>query len=412
VTRMDYEFDAAAAERLADFFHRRVGRHLRRREQRESFATYAFGILSDGERKSVEPIAARAVPDPEETPRAHDRLLHFTRESPWPDRPIRREAARYALEVLSEREPITTWIIDDTGFLKQGRHSPGVHRQWTGSAGKVTNCQIGVSLSIATRAEQMPIDMALYLPECWTEDQARRRQARIPEEIVHKTKTELALDMILAARHDGIPGDVLLADSGYGDSAEFRNRVRALGFDYAVGVRPNATVWVLDAADRRRGDPVRLRPLATLRLPDSAFRKYTWREGTKGKMSGRFAFVRVKSAGKTEEAEPGDREPLWLVVEQCEDADRSYKFYFTTLRRRMSKKEIVRIIKERWKTERVYEEMKGELGLDHFEGRSFTGWQHHVTVVLCCYAFIVAERASAFFPSGGEKADDSDSVAA
>jgi len=129
-------------------------------------------------------------------------------------------------------------------------------------------------------------------------------------------------------------------------------------------------------------------------------------------MSGRFAFVRVKSAGKSEDAEPADREPLWLVVEQCEDVDRSYKFYFTTLRRRMSKKEIVRIIKERWKTERVYEEMKGELGLDHFEGRSFTGWQHHVTVVLCCYAFIVAERARAFFPSGGEEACDSDSVAA
>lgn len=409
---MDYEFDAAAAERLHDFFIRRIGRHLRRREQRESFATYAFGILSDGERKSVEPIAARAAPAPDDAARTHDRLLHFTRESPWPDRLVRREAARYAIEALSAREPITTWIIDDTGFLKQGHHSVGVQRQWTGSAGKVANCQIGVSLSVATRTEHCPIDMSLYLPESWTEDLARRERARIPKEAVYKTKLELALDMILAARHDGIPGDIALADAAYGNSAEFRNRLRALGFDYAVGVKPDMTVWCLDAADRRHGNPVRLRPLATLRLPDKAFRKYTWREGTKGKMSGRFAFMRVKSAGKGEELAPADREALWLVIEQCNDPDRSYKFYLTTLRRRMSKKEIIRIIKERWRTERVYEDMKGELGLDHFEGRSFPGWQHHVTVVLCCYAFIIAERARAFFPSAGEDGDDTNGIAA
>src|SRR5262249_19078413 len=157
------------------YFDKRIGQHLRRSEQRASFATYALGIVGEGERKSVEPIAARVTGDERMCKRMHDNLLHFIGRSPWSDRLVRREGAKYAIEALQQQEPVTTWIVDDTGFLKQGEHSVGVQRQYTESAGKITNCQIGVSLSVATRTEHVPIDFALYLPKLWTEDPARRR---------------------------------------------------------------------------------------------------------------------------------------------------------------------------------------------------------------------------------------------
>jgi SRSO17 transposase len=393
---MNYEMDGAAAARVAKFFAR-IGWHLPRSEQRASFATYAFGILSDGDRKSVEPIAARASGEPEATSRTHDRLLHFMRESPWSDRAVRREAARYVVEVLGAREPITTWILDDTGFLKQGRHSPGVQRQYTGSAGKVCNCQIGVSLSIATRTEQVPIDFELYLPESWTEDAARRREARIPEEVVFKTKTEQALDMLGRAVEDGVPGQVVLADAFYGRSHQLREQVRAWGLDYAVGIDGDTGVWILDKRGRRQGDSVLVEDFAT-KLGRKAFRRVTWREGTRGKLASNFCFRRVK-VSQDDGTDPEDREAVWLVIEWLEGEDNPTKFFLTSLPRRMSRKQIVRTIKDRWKTERVYQELKGELGLDHFEGRSFVGWHHHVSVVLCCYAFVVTERVKTFFPS-------------
>jgi SRSO17 transposase len=152
------------------------------------------------------------------------KLLHFSANAPWDDRAVRLVAARHAIEAMSTREPITTWIIDDTGFLKQGTHSVGVQRQYTGTAGKITNCQIGVTLSIATRSAHVPIDAELYLPESWTSDPKRRAECKIPDKVRFKTKHDLALDMITRAVEDGVPGDVLLSDSAYGDSHDFRER--------------------------------------------------------------------------------------------------------------------------------------------------------------------------------------------
>jgi SRSO17 transposase len=231
---VDNELDSAAAARLAAYFEK-IGNHLPRREQRESFATYFFGILSDGERKSVERIAARACGDPDGTKRSHDRLLHFLGQSPWSDEDVRREAARHAVAAMSEQAPVTTWIVDDTGFLKQGKHSVGVQRQYTGSAGKITNCQIGVSLSVASRTEHVPIDFALYLPKTWLDSTARRSEARIPKEMTFKTKPELALDLVVRALENEVPGELVLADAAYGSSVEFRNGLVAYGLDFAVG---------------------------------------------------------------------------------------------------------------------------------------------------------------------------------
>src|SRR6516225_1939530 len=181
--------ESAAAARLEQFCDL-IGVHLKDRRKRESFAMYAFGIFGDGERKSAEPIAARSCADPDQTNNVHSKLLYFLARSAWDDRAVRLEAARYAIEAVQKREPITTWIVDDTGFLKQGTHSVGVQRQYTGSAGKITNCQLGVSLSVATQSERVPVDVELYLPKSWTEDPKRRQEARIPTEQVFQTKLE------------------------------------------------------------------------------------------------------------------------------------------------------------------------------------------------------------------------------
>lgn len=388
--------EIAAAARLEEYFGL-IGGHLKDRRKKESFAMYAFGILGDGERKSVEPIAARAGGDPRLTNNFHSKLLYFLAESVWDDRAVRLEAARYAINIVQQREPVTTWVVDDTGFIKQGTHSVGVQRQYTGSAGKVTNCQIGVSLGVATSSEQIPVDFELYLPQSWTEDRRRRRETHIPEQVMFKTKIELALEMVERARAAGIPGQVLLADSAFGNSAEFRARVRQLGFDFAVGILPQTLVRTLDYRGRECGAAVSCGELIE-RLGRGPFRNVTWRHGSKAKLGGCFYFARVKTL-HDDGINYVDREPLWLVVEWPSGEPSPTKYLLTTLPARMSKKQIVRVLKDRWRTERMYEDLKGELGLDHFEGRSFPGWHHHVSVVLCCYAFVVAERSRSFPPS-------------
>lgn len=392
--------DAAAVARVEAYFAQ-IGDCLRDKRKRESFAMYACGILGEGERKSAEPIAARACGHPDEMEHTHSKLLHFLSRASWDDHGVRRVAARYAIEALSAREPVTTWVIDDTGFLKQGSCSVGVQRQYTGSAGKITNCQVAVSLSVATRTEHVPIDFALYLPSVWMDDPARRNAAKVPPDMQFQTKIDLALGMLEQAVRDGIPGEIVLADSAYGESHLFRETVRLLGLDYAVGVHAPTKVWCLDARGRRKGEPIGVQALGVT-LGPKAFRRLTWREGTGGPLLSRFCFRRVKVASD-DGLDPASQEPAWLCIEWPEGEDKPTKFTLTTLPRRMSKKQIVRILKERWRTERVYQEMKGELGLDHFEGRSFVGWNHHVSVVICCFAFVVAERVQHFPPSAGRE---------
>src|ERR1700710_2347000 len=198
-----------------------IAPELQQKRQMKSFAAYALGLLGDGDRKSCEPIAARSASGMDEADRVkragqgHDRLLHFLGNSPWNDEAVRLAAARYAIEEIEKYQPVTDWIIDDTGFPKQGKHSVGVQRQYSGTLGKTGNCQVGVSLSIATNGEHLPIDFELYLPLGWIDNQARRDAVGIPKDAVFKTKLELAVDMIRRAKRHGIPGDTVLADSGY-----------------------------------------------------------------------------------------------------------------------------------------------------------------------------------------------------
>jgi SRSO17 transposase len=412
---MDDLFDAEAQRRLGEFFSEIGGvlddKGSCGKRRQASFAIYAMGLLSSAERKSAEPIAALACPEPAGVDRQHQRLIHFLADSPWSDRSVRRVAARYAVSALTAQEAIEASIIDDTGFLKQGHHSVGVQRQYTGTAGKITNCQIGVSLSLATRSQHVPIDFELYLPECWANDPVQRRRARIPDNIVFKTKPELAIDMLERAIQDGFPLGVLLADSAYGNDSYFRSELRRLGLDYAVGVKCDTNVWRVDRLLRRRGDPISVKELASQAGP-KAFRRVSWRSATKKTLWSRFYMARVVPC-HNDGIDPSHREDVWLICEWPPDEAEPTDWFFSTLSPRIAKRRLVRILKERWRTERVYEDLKGELGLDHFEGRRFPGWHHHITVALCCYAFVIAERTRRFPPSPRrEVADDSLPLAA
>jgi SRSO17 transposase len=380
--------------RLEDFLEQ-VGDVLGHKNRRASFATYALGLLGDGERKSVEPIAARACAEPGEVDAAHQRLLHFLKDSKWSDHAVRRVAAQYALGVVAGAESIESWILDDTGFLKQGSHSVGVQRQYTGSAGKVTNCQVGVSLSVTTRTEHLPIDFELYLPKCWMEDDARRQEARIPADLAFKTKPQLGLDMVRRAVEANLPRGVVLGDSAYGTSSDFRLELRQLELDYSLGVGAQTKVFEIGDVVNRGGAAISVRDLALKLKAKGKYRRVTWREGTKGKLSARFAMRRV-SPCRDESRELHEREPVWLLVEWRDGEDEPANYFFSSLPANIRRKELVRITMQRWRTERIYEDLKGELGLDHFEGRRFTGWHHHVSVALCCYAFVVAERNRIF----------------
>ena len=396
----DFVLDADGEHRLLEYFDA-MGEVLGEPARKASYAVYAMGLFGDGDRKSMEPIAARADPNTLRVNAEHQRIQHFITNSDWSDREVRRMAMRYGIEALVDREPVTHWIIDDTGFLKQGSHSVGVKRQYTGSAGKVTNCQVGVSLSVATWTQHLPIDFELYLPRDWTDDDARRAEARIPEEVQFKTKLELAMDMIDCALQDDVPPGMVLVDSAYGTSSQFRTQLRERGLSYGVAVASSTKVWQLDATHRRVGGrTLSLAEYADKLVAQGAFRKTTWREGTGGKLSARFAARRVLPIAD-EGIKRAEREPLWLVAEWENGKDAPNKFHFVSLPEHLTIKALVRNLKQRWRTERAYQDMKGQLGLDHFEGRRYRGWHHHISVVLSCYAFIIAEHARYFPPAPG-----------
>jgi SRSO17 transposase len=371
-----------------DVFIDQLAEALPRKDQRHAFALYVAGLTSDAERKSLEPLAVR-VAAPERVSAVHQALHHFVASSPWPDRPVRRTAATWALWGALAHGPVRATIIDDTGFPKEGTHSVGVARQYSGTLGKVDNCQVAVSLCVATAQETIPIDLQLYLPACWAFDEARRAAARLPADVLFQPKWELALDLLHEAARDGVPlGEVVLADSDYGRIPTFRREIRALGLHYGVGVHATQRVaWegrVCTVAEVRAA------------LPRHRFRWLRWREATKGRLAGRFAVVRVRGAN-TERGDPTTGEEQWLVIER--GADDEHRYHLCTLPATTTQATVVRWIKERGRTERVYQDLKDELGLDHYEGRSWPGWNHHVSVVLCCYALLVGERCVAFPPS-------------
>lgn len=385
-------------ERL-DRFLDYVTEPLRNKVQRATFARYAVGLLSDAERKSMEPLAARSRPD---APGAeHKAFCYFTGQAVWDDRAVRRRATAWALWGATAAGPVRAVVLDDTGMIKQGTHSVGVARQYTGSAGKVTNCQVAVTLCIATDHDIVPVDVALYLPTAWTDHTARRAEAGLPADVVFQTKGDLGLAMLQAAYEDGVPlGEVLLGDADYGRRAALRDWAIDVGLPYAVGVHATQRIW------DPRGvwpDPITVADYADV-LSTRHYRRLTWRMDTNGRtLSARFAFVRVAVPRADGIRHTGSAATQWLVIEWRDGEDRPAHFYLSTLPRRMRRRDLVRLLKERWRIERMHEDLKGEVGFDHFEGRSWRGWNHHVTVALCTHALLTAERCLGFSPGSARR---------
>jgi len=376
-------------QRLSAYFDQ-LGTVLWDSRQRHCFASYAIGLMSELERKSLEPIAASLTDDPKTAERLHHRLQNFVADAPWPDADVRRIASRYALAAMTRRAPVQTWICDDTSFPKSGHHSVGVQRQYCGAVGKIANCQVAPSLVVATAVAHLPIDMTLYLGPTWTDDPARRQAAQIPEDVGFKTKPELMLALIERARTDGIPPGIVLGDSAFGDNGAFRHGVRAQNLHYILGVHLSTSVCRV--GKQGPSSPQRIEQILSA-LPRSAFRRYQFRRGSRGPLSARFAFLRVNVPQDEQDAS------LWLILEWRDDEQSPSRAHLSSLPATTSRTRLIYLARERYRTEQVYRECKQELGLDRYEGRKWRGFEHHVTVVLCCYAFLIAEREGAFPPS-------------
>jgi SRSO17 transposase len=245
---------------------------------------------------------------------------------------------------------------------------------------------------VATSTQHLPIDIQLFLPETWLTPEGRAR-GKIPDDIEFRTKHDIALAMIRRAMDERVPGRIVLADSFYGHCRPFRDALWLLGLDYGMAIYASDSVRVC-SPDGSLGEPMSVKKVAQ-ELSRAAYREYTWKEGSKAALKSRFAFRRVRL--EEQKGLPGRTE--WLIVEWPENESDPTGYFLTTLPSKMKKARIIRLIKERWRTERVYQDMKGHLGLDHYEGRSYRGWNHHVSVALCCFAFLVAERSRAFPPS-------------
>ncbi len=361
----------------------------------------------DGERKSIEPMAARL--DPEHVQRMHESLHHLVAKSPWSDADLLRQVRNYVLPAMQKKGPVVAWIVDETGFVKQGKHSVGVARQYCGRVKKKENCQIMVSLSVATASDSLPVAWRLYLPEEWAGDAPRREKAGVPEEIEFATKPAVALQQIQEAVAVGIPQGTVLADEVYGSNREFRAGVAECGLRYSVAVRRNTTVWALDRQPlpptpgkrRLRRDaehqPLTVEQLAHA-LPERVWRQIAWRAGSKGMLRSRFAGLRVQPAYGDDRSVAGVQPEQWLLIEWPEAEAEPIGFWLSTLPVKTSLKQLVATSKMRWLIERDYEELKQEVGLGHYEGRSWRGFHHHATLCIAAYGFLVAER-NRFSPS-------------
>jgi SRSO17 transposase len=369
-------------------------------------------LLLPGERKSVEPMAARLAPG--NVRRVHQSLHHVVADAPWSDEAVLAGVRSYALTAMRQKGPLQAWIVDDTGFPKKGTHSVGVARQYCGQVGKQENCQVAVSLSVSTNTASLPIAWRLYLPHEWADDGSRRKEAGIPKEVQFATKAAIALAQIRAAVEQQVPQAAVLADAAYGTDTQFREAITDLGLPYVLGIQSSTSVWKpgeapLPKRERkatgrppkllrrdRNHQPVALKQLA-LSLPASAWKTITWRQGTKQSLRSRFAAIRARPAHRDYwRGEPFPEE--WLLIEWPRGEAEPTKYWLSTLPAGIKLCDLVRLAKHRWIVERDYQELKQELGLGHFEGRGWRGFHHHATLCIAAYGFLVAER-SRFSPS-------------
>jgi SRSO17 transposase len=374
---------------------------------------YCTGLVMPCERKSVEPMAA--VTAPARVGAQHQSLLHFVGEAAWSDERVLAKVREMVLPAIERHGPIEAWIIDDTGFPKQGRHSVGVARQYCGQLGKQDNCQVAVSLSIANRRASLPVAYQLYLPKEWAQDRAGRRKAGVPKEVRFKTKPRIALEQLQWACAAGLRRGVVLMDTGYGADTDLRASITTLGLTYVAGIMPQTSVWAPGTRPlpgktwSGQGRPPKLirrdaehRPISVKALarglPARAWRTIEWREGTAVRLSSRFARVRVRVAHRDYWlTEPRPEE--WLLIEWPPGESEPTKYWLSTLPDNITFPRLVDLAKLRWRIERDYQDLKQEVGLGHFEGRGWRGFHHHATLCIAAYGFLISERET-IPPSG------------
>ena len=402
-------FEAYAAKLAAGLGHAdRIG----------PFRDYCIGLLSAEGRKSVEPLAALTAPA--RTAAQHQSLLNLVGQSPWCDATMLRDVREQVLPAITREEPIQAFIIDDTSYPKKGKHSVGVTRQYCGERGKQDNCQVAVSLSVATHQASLPTAYQLYLPQDWADDAARRAKAGVPAEIAFQTKPEIALAQLRAALSAGLSAVVTLADAAYGNDGKFRAGITAAGLPYSVGVFSSLLVWRPGEAPpqaeddpggggrrpRRKAGETRPRPVQVktlaMALPDDAWQTIAWREGSNAMLTSRFARRRVRPAPQAAgRGTPAPEE--WLLIEWPEGEAAPTRYWLSTLPDDTSFERLVDLTKLRWRIERDYQELKQEVGLDHYEGRGWRGFHHHASLCIAAYGFLISERET-IPPSGGSRA--------
>ena len=365
---------------------------------------YLQGLLIDGERKSIEPLSRRvSLPDELDVKDPDQALQQFVNQSPWDHEPVLRRYRSLLAKTFASPDGI--FLFDDVSFPKQGKCSVGVQRQYCGALGKKANCQVAVTVHYLSPRGHYPLDLRLYLPELWLSDEGRQDKAGVPKtERRPLTKPQIALELLDGVRAEGLVGRAVVADSGYGVSGEFRGGLEARGLSYVVGVTEDFLAFTEQPRWRApewsgRGRPATRMQLAEgsprpLSLADLAktvkLRRVTWREGTKGKLSGRFAWLRVWPGGGWRTGECAGEGPVWLLIE--EQADGKIKYALSNLPEGTGIRKAVRLWKSRWPVEQGYQQMKEELGLDHFEGRSWRGFHHHCCMVMLAYGFLLLER--------------------
>jgi len=396
---------ATVKERLEEFGREVLAEVMNRPAQMENGGLYLRGLIEEGKRKSLEPMVERlgGVAD-------YQSMQQFLTDSPWdPAEVVRAVAERVtaAIETLA-------WVLDDTGFPKQGKRSPGVKRQYSGTLGKVGNCQIGVSVHAVGERGTVPLGWALYLPEEWCKDSERRAQAKIPEEVTFKTKPELGGELLERASGWEVPKAPVLGDAAYGDNTELRERLHHADFQYVLSVSAETAVFAPGSAfavPERKGSSGRprgrlrpdRRPVAIAELiaglDQNDWQSVAFRDGPDGEpMSSRFAFVRVRAAHRWQWGFATEPREEWLICEWPEGEQAPTDYWLANLPCSEEPERLARLARLRWKIELDYKQLKGELGLDDYEGRSYLGWHHHTALVTAAHGFLTLERLHPFRP--------------
>ncbi len=386
-----------ARERLLAFVEE-MATALGHPRRRENALLYVRGLVEHGGRKSLQPTLFRL----EETPARYESMQQFLADSPWDPGLLVRACAERVAPAIG----VIAWVVDDTGIPKDGKHSPGVKRQYSGTLGKIGNCQITVSVHAVGERGTLPLGWSLYLPEEWCDERERRRKAKIPAEVVFQTKPQLAGALCADAAGWEIPAAPVLADSAYGDDTDFRGALDEEGLEYLVAVSPNVGVFGPETSfavppGKGRGRPPRVarpdrkpesvRALA-LRLPAHAWRRLACRTTPAGEqVESRFAFVRVAAAHPVLNDHKPPREE-WLILEWPEGHEAPCDYWLSNLPADTQPERLARLARLRWTIELDYRQLKGELGLDHYEGRSYAGFHHHTALVTCAHAFLTLER--------------------